>query len=344
MRPTIARALLGSSILAAGALVGVADGSSVGAVAPLEAAVSVPSVLAGNAKHLWLANTGTSSVLEFATPTGAEVRNVSGASYRMDDSDAIVASGAAVWVANASSNTVTEFSSADGHLIRVLSAPAYRLEVPVAIAIASRHVFVLNRAGTRVLVLSESTGKLVKVLGGPRYHFIHTAGMVVVRDDVWTANGGGNGTLTEFSASTGRVVRVVTAVKGRFGTPVAITSDGTHLWIASRTGNHLSELAALSGAFVRTLRIRHASLDAVTSIAVAKRVVWVARAGSQTLVIGVNSTTGRPVLCAAHKFGFPAVFSDGRHIWVVDRTESRLSEVVPLNGAVVRVISSEPIG
>ncbi len=340
MRPTNARALLATAMLAAGALGGFGGGSSVGAVAQLKVSVSVPSVLAGNSRHLWLANTGTSSVLEFSTPSGSEVRNVGGANYLMDDSDAIVASGAGVWVANASSNTVTEFSSADGHLIRVLRAPTHRLEVPVAIAIAERHVFVLNKAGTRILVLSESTGKLVKVLGGPRYHFIHTAGMVSVRDDIWTANGGGKGTLTEISASTGRVLRVVAAGKGRLSTPVAITTDGTYLWVGNRAGNHLSELSAASGRFVRTLRIRDASLDAVTSISVANRVVWVARTGSRTLVIGVNSRTGRPVRCATHKFGFPAVFSDGRHIWVVDRTESRLSEVVALNGAVVRVISS----
>jgi outer membrane protein assembly factor BamB len=113
-----------------------------------------------------------------------------------------------------------------------------------------------------------------------------------------------------------------------------------HLWVANKSGSHLSELNASTGSFDRILRVRRASLDAVTSIAVADRVVWVARAGTKTLVIGVNSKTGRTVQCASHKFGFPAVFSDGRHIWVVDRAESRLSEVDPENGVVVRVISN----
>jgi hypothetical protein len=47
--------------------------------------------------------------------------------------------------------------------------------------------------------------------------------------------------------------------------------------------------------------------------------------------------TGRTVRCAG-KFGFPAVFSDGRDVWVVDRTESRLIEVQPSNGKELRVI------
>jgi len=149
----------------------------------------------------------------------------------------------------------------------VLRAPTHRLEVPVAIAIAERHVFVLNKAGPDPRA-QRVDGQLVKVLGGPRYHFIHTAGMVSVRDDIWTANGGGKGTLTEISASTGRVLRVVAAGKGRLSTPVAITTDGTYLWVGNRAGNHLSELSAASGRFVRTLRIRDASLDAVTSISV----------------------------------------------------------------------------
>jgi hypothetical protein len=33
------------------------------------------------------------------------------------------------------------------------------------------------------------------------------------------------------------------------------------------------------------------------------------------------------------------VFSDGRHIWVVDRTESRVSEVATTNGVVLRVVT-----
>jgi DNA-binding beta-propeller fold protein YncE len=338
-RPGVAAvAFLVSSIAASGAF-------GVGAAASLPRAhlkvdVSVPSVLAGNPVHLWLANTGTSSVLELSSTNGAEVRNVSGTRYRFDISDAIAASGRDVWVANASSNTVTEFRASDGRLIHVLGEPAYRFEVPVAIAIADHHVFVLNQAGSKVLELNETTGKVVRVLTGPRYHFIHTVGMVAVHDDVWTANGGGKGTLTEFSAASGRVLRVATSLKARLNTPVAIASDGVHLWVANESGSHLSELLASTGTFDRILRVRRASLDAVTSMAVADRTVWVARAGTKTLVIGVNSMTGRTVRCTARKFGYPAVFSDGRHVWVVDRTQSRLSEVIPLTGKVLRVISN----
>jgi len=324
------------SVVAAGLIAG--TGTLAGAAPRLKVAVSVPSVLAGNASHLWLANTGASSVLELRTSNGTELRNVSGAKYQLDDSDAIAVSETAVWVANASSNTVTEIRAADGKLLRVVSAPKVRLEVPVAIVVASHHVFVLSQKGTRIVELSESTGRLVRVLAGPRYHFIHTAGMVAVRGDVWTANGGGKGTLTEFNAMTGRVVRVVTAAKARLSTPVAITSDGAHLWVANRTGKHLSELEATTGALVRTFRVQHTNLDRATSMAVADHVVWVARAGAVPMVVGVNSKTGRTVQCATHKFGFPAVFSDGRHIWVVDRTESRLSEVVAASGAVLRVV------
>jgi DNA-binding beta-propeller fold protein YncE len=334
------RSRLATTTAAAAVLLGLCGAAAATSAPRLAVAVSVPSVLTGNSRHLWLANTGTSSVLELATPSGAELRNVGGTRYRLDDSDAIATAGSAVWVANASSDTVTEFRAADGHLLHVLGAPRYRFEVPIAIAIASHHVFVLSQRGNRILELSEATGRILRVLAGPRFHFVHTAGLAVVGGDIWTANGGGAGTLTELNATTGRVMRVVSARRGRLGTPVAIATDGVHVWVANAHGNHLSELVAASGSFLRSFRIAHSSLDGVTSIAIADRVVWVARAGPGTLVVGLNARSGRAVRCSTHRFGYPAVFSDGRHVWIVDRTESRVSELAPLTGRVIRVVSS----
>ena len=86
-RRLLPRALVAGAAAGALCLAGVAAGAD--RTRALHVTVSVPSVglLAG--KDLWIANTGTSSMLEFDAATGVEVADVGGSKYQLDDSDSV---------------------------------------------------------------------------------------------------------------------------------------------------------------------------------------------------------------------------------------------------------------
>jgi outer membrane protein assembly factor BamB len=336
---------LTTSLLGALVFGGFALGASGATAAPrpsgqLKVDISVPSALVSNGRHVWIANTGSSSVLELDAATGRELRNVAGSTYRFDISDAIATYGDHVWVANSASNSVTVFHASTGKLIRVLSGPAYQFEVPSAMVVADHHVFVLNGAGSRVTELDETTGRRLRVLTGPLYRFAGTHAMVVVHHDVWTANGAGKGSLTEFNAVTAKVVRVISSGSARLDAPTSLASDGIRLWVSNALGGHISEVAVANGHLMRTISNSTHQLSGLDSLAWSGRTLWGADQQRSGLVLAFDETSGKTTVVLAHRFGFPAVSADAHHIWVVDRTQSRVTELNPATGAIVRVITN----
>ena len=61
--------------------------------------------------------------------------------------------------------------------------------------------------------------------------------------------------MTELSASTGALVQVISGSSYGFDNPHAVSSDGTHVWVAndSNTLNSVTELSASTGALVQVL-------------------------------------------------------------------------------------------
>jgi len=81
------------------------------------------------------------------------------------------------------------------------------------------------------------------------------------------ANANGN-SVTELSETTGALVKVISGSSYGFDDPEAITSDGTHVWVANEYGNSVTELSASTGALVKVIRgssYGFNSPDAVTS-------------------------------------------------------------------------------
>ena len=60
---------------------------------------------------------------------------------------------------------------------------------------------------------------------------------------VWVANANGD-SVTELSASTGALVKVIRGSSYGFDYPSGITSDGTHVWVANYWGNSVTEFSA----------------------------------------------------------------------------------------------------
>ena len=57
--------------------------------------------------------------------------------------------------------------------------------------------------------------------------------------------------MTELDAATGALVQVIGASSYEFDFPAAITSDGTHVWVAG--GDSVTELDAATGALVQVI-------------------------------------------------------------------------------------------
>jgi DNA-binding beta-propeller fold protein YncE len=212
-----------------------------------------PGTVAADGTHVWLAGLDD-SVAEFDESTGALLRVISNPADHLDGPLGVASSGGELWVANAGNNTVTELDESDGSLVRVLSGEAYGFDHPDGIAADGTHVWVVNEAGASVSELLQSTGAAVQVLAAPRDDISYPDGVVADGTHVWVLNESSStttGSVTELTTS-GALVRVLAGPAFRFDDPQAILADGAgHVWVISVDGT-LTEIAASSGAPVRT--------------------------------------------------------------------------------------------
>ena len=137
------------------------------------------------------------------------------------------------------------------------------------------------------------------------------------------------------SAAAAEVIRTI-----RVGLyPDAVSSDGTHVWVANSGEHTVSEIEASSGAVIRTIEVglfpRGVSSDGTH--------VWVANQGySPTGTVSeIEASSGaviRTIPVGDEPYG---VSSDGTHVWVTNYTEDTVSEIEASSGSVIRTI---PVG
>ena len=90
----------------------------------------------------------------------------------------------------------------------------------------------------------------VHVLG--RGGFNEPRAVTVAGNHVWVANFNGN-SVTELDATTGTVVRSLSARRYGFRSPWAITATGNHVSVVSSDGDSVTEINATTGALVRVI-------------------------------------------------------------------------------------------
>ena len=96
-----------------------------------------------------------------------------------------------------------------------------------------------DRSGGRRTEVSASTGALVRVISSPSYQFYLPNAVSSDGNHVWLVNPSGNrksqgyesGNLTELSATTGDLVKVLSGPSYGFNGPSAVSSDGTNVWV-----------------------------------------------------------------------------------------------------------------
>lgn len=271
-----------------------------------------PVSLTAAGAHLWVAYGGpgsNGSVAEYSTRNGRRVWIATGPAYGFNNPNAIAVAGAHLWIADQGGNPgsgerglVTELNVRNGSLVRTLSA-GYGFDHPAAIAVAGSHIWVANSngfatgyvGGGSLAELDAVTGKLERTVpaGGDLSSPVSIA---VDGPDIWVASAGFVGTydgyVTEFSATTGRLVRVVRD----FLSPIAVVADGAHVWVLDGGGTgSVTELNARDGSVVWTVPGgRRDHLDHPCAMAVEKSQVWLGNCGNGHDQPGKGSITVLP--------------------------------------------------
>ena len=89
-------------------------------------------------------------------------------------------------------------------------------------------------------------------ISGPEYRFSQPEAIVFDGAHMWVANSHNN-SVTEVTASNGRLVRNVHGGAYDFSQPEAIGYGGGRIWVPNSNNNSLTELNASTGSFIRNL-------------------------------------------------------------------------------------------
>ena len=81
--------------------------------------------------------------------------------------------------------------------------------------------------------------------------------------------------VTELNAATGALVQVMSGPSYGFSHPRAISSDGSHVWVANFGGHSVTELDAATGALVQVIRGSSYGFDSPWGISSDGSHVWV---------------------------------------------------------------------
>ena len=155
--------------------------------------------------------------------------------------------------------------------MHALSAPGTRLRFTrraIVTAVPSwLPVSLLLRPALRLLALSG-----VQVFG---WGFGSPDAIASDGTHVWVANYDAN-SVTELSAKTGGLVKVISGSRYKFNGPAAIASDGTHVWVANYDGDSVTELSARTGGLVKVISGSRYKFNDPAAIASDGTHVWVA--------------------------------------------------------------------
>jgi YVTN family beta-propeller protein len=116
--------------------------------------------------------------------------------------------------------------------------------------------------------------------------------------------------------------------------PVAISSDGRHVWVANQGDNTVTELLASDGSFLRTIAVGWSP----SSIWSDGTHVWVANQNDNT-VTELSASSGAVIQTISVGSHPSAITADGVHVWVANQGDNTVTELLSVDGSVVRTIN-----
>jgi DNA-binding beta-propeller fold protein YncE len=217
--------------------------------------------------------------------------------------------------ARASTDRAT-FGSIDG--------PGWEFSYPDAVDVAGNRVWVGNFSGS-VTEVNAATGALIRVISGGRYDLYEPSAITTRGNTVWIANSyfNGDGTnttsVTEINATTGALIRVITARRYQLDWPTGIATTGDRVWVAN--GASVTEVNATTGALIRVITARRYQLNGLVGIAATGKTVWVANSGGNDQTVTEISATTGALIRAGSSSSLPymafAMTADRYGAWVV---------------------------
>ncbi len=239
-------------------------------------------------------------------------------------------------------------------------APGWEFSYPGAVAIAGSRVWVAN-ANDSVTEVSAATGALIRVISASRYRFDAPSGIAITGDTVWVASSGWNsnggepiGSVTEISARTGALIRVISASRYRLFEPVGIVATGHAVWVANGgdgTGNDgypVTEISARTGALIRVISASRYRLFEPVGIAATRNTVWVANASSVTEISARTGALIRVISAGRYKLGgLAGIAATGNTVWAANNPDGgggqTVTEINATTGALIRVGSTSSL-
>jgi hypothetical protein len=174
-----------------------------------------------------------------------------------------------------------------------------------------------------------------------------SGGRVWVANSLYPVTGNAGGWVTELSATTGALIRVVSARPDGLTDPEAIAVAGGRVWVVNSFGGSVTELNATTGALISVITAQQYQLSDPGAIALDGNRVWVANAGNDS-VTEIDATTGALIWVISgprYQFSSPVEVAASRNrLWMVSSTSDNSSVTVinATTGALVRVIWSLP--
>jgi len=156
--------------------------------------------------------------------------------------------------------------------------------------------------------------------------------------DVWVANSdyesGGRGWVSEFSAASGALVRVIASPHDGLTDPQALAVGADHVWVADGDGGGLTELNAATGALIRLISKPEYHLSGPDAIAAAGDDVWVVDVDSGS-VTEVNADTGALIRVISPVANVPfAIAADRAGVWLMTNLGVKAVDGARPDGAV----------
>jgi hypothetical protein len=194
--------------------------------------------------------------------------------HEFDYPSGLVFAAGHLWVANEHGNSVSEINPSNGAWVASLTSGPYGIDAPTAIAASGPDIFVANSVKS-ISEINASTRQLVRIVFGSQYHFSKPVAITVVGGRVLVLNAGTSaGSITEFDAHNGLLLKTISGPRFAFEDPAAFATNDQDVYVADKGNNSVTEVDIVTGHLIDV--ISQSGLSEPDGIAVEDGRVWVA--------------------------------------------------------------------
>ena len=221
---------------------------------------------------------------------------------------------------------------------------ANEFDYPTGLAFGGGHLWVTNKNGDSVTEINPSNGAWIATIARTKgYRFNRPVAITRSGANLFILNAGDS--VTEISASTGKLVRVISGSQFRFANPVAVTSAGSTMLVlnagsTSAASGSVTEFSARTGAFMRNVSGSRFAFFNPLALTVSGANIFVADEGNSS-VTEFNVANGALVRVIAGQ-GLDApdgIAVSSGNVWVANAASNAATDINATTGAVIATYS-----